>query len=73
MTRTEFGNVSGIGAAVAMEVEPVVATALKNLGKKPSIVVGIPNKAFIIWIKMIPRKLLNMFLGSALKRIQKIK
>ncbi len=72
-TRTEFGKASGMGNIVAMEVEPVVTTALQNLGKKPSIVAGIHNKAFIIWFKLTPRKLLTIFFGSVLKRMQKIK
>jgi len=70
-TKTEFGKVSGGDGMPAMNVEPVVAVALKKLGKKPSVVAGVHNRLFVLWLKLFPHRIMTVLLGSAMKKMTK--
>ena len=55
-TRTEFSQVAGIsGEGKGMEAKPVVALALKQLGKRPHSVPGIGNKIITFMPRLMCR------------------
>ncbi len=57
-TATEFQQVAGTSAGpVARSVEQVVNTAMKKLGKRPSVVDGFINKVFTVIPRFITRRL----------------
>lgn len=70
-TKTEFSKVSGGNGMPAMKVEPVVRIALKKLGKKPSVVAGVHNRMFVLWLKLFPRRAMTVLLGSVMRKMTK--
>jgi short-subunit dehydrogenase len=56
-TATEFHQVAGLQPVAAMAVQPVVQSALKQLGKKGVVITGSHNR-FSVWLlKLTPRSL----------------
>jgi short-subunit dehydrogenase len=73
-TRTEFQEVSGLGAGEhypMMRVEPVVAAALKALGRKPAVIPGWQNRMFHGFMKILPRRAMTAIWGTIARRILK--
>ena len=55
VTSTEFHELAGVRAVASMPVAPVVAAALKKLGKKSSVITGWHNRALVAFLKFAPR------------------
>lgn len=67
-TRTEFGQVAGsTGGGASMEAGPVVAAALRALGRKTTLVTGLSNKAAAFLGRFFPRRALTALTAIALK------
>lgn len=61
-TRTEFHRVANIKKkSLLREASPgaVVATCLRNLGKRPSVVHGLFNKILTFTVRLLPRKIVG--------------
>ena len=56
-TKTEFAKTANIQSH-GMNVENVVSETLKNIGKKPTIVIGFNNKISILFLRLFSRKTL---------------
>ncbi len=69
-TITEFHEISGTKAFAAMPVEPVVALALKKLGKKPSVIAGWHNRLLVLLMKMTPRRINTALAGRVMKSLR---
>jgi short-subunit dehydrogenase len=54
-TRTEFSRVSGT-TSTGMEPGPVVELALKNLGKKSTVIPGFSNRIIVLINRIVPRQ-----------------
>jgi len=70
-TMTEFHEVAGTREVAAMAVEPVVALALKKLGKKPSVIAGWHNRLLVSLTKMIPRRIMTIFAGKVMDNLRR--
>lgn len=69
-TATEFQQVAGTSAGpVARSVEEVVNTAMKKLGKRPSVVDGFFNKVLTVIPRFITRRLTLMLAGYMRKKL----
>ncbi len=69
-TRTEFTRIANIeDAGPFREATPqdVVATALRTLGKRPSVVHGLLNKILTFSVRILPRRTVIAITGAALK------
>lgn len=55
-TRTEFGEVAGFGPSGGMEVGPVVARALRGLGREPTVVPGSGNYLLALASRLLPTR-----------------
>ncbi|HCR16985.1 MAG TPA: oxidoreductase [Candidatus Latescibacteria bacterium] len=69
-TRTEFTRVANIqdaGAFREATVDDVVATAIRKLGRQPSIVHGWTNKILAFSVRILPRRMVMAITGAALK------
>lgn len=64
-TNTEFQRIAKIGVGpLPREASDVVKTALRALGKKPSVVDGLKNKLITTFIKVIPRRIAVTLAGE---------
>jgi len=73
-TNTEFKNVAGIqGNYPQMPVEPVVASALRALGRKPSLIAGLQNRATYLFMKLLPRRWITRVWTVTAERLVKDK
>ena len=70
-TMTEFHEISGTREFAAMAVEPVVALALKTLGKKPSVITGWHNRLLVFLVKMTPRRIVTILAGRVMKNLRR--
>lgn len=61
-TDTEFSKIAGVAMA-GMPVSPVVERALKSIGKKPGVVVGLANWLATTLTRLVSRRG-NIWLGS---------
>lgn len=69
-TATEFQKVAGTSAGpVARSVDQVVNTAMKKLGKKPSVVDGFVNKILSVMSRFITRRLSLNLAGYMRKKL----
>jgi short-subunit dehydrogenase len=68
-TITEFHELAGIKNVAAMPVKPVVALALKKLGKKPSAIAGWHNRLLVSVIKFAPRWVSTAQAGRVMKTL----
>ncbi len=67
-TKTEFGQVAGsAGGGASMEAGPVVAAALRALGRKTTLVTGLSNKAAAFLGRLIPRRPFTALTALALR------
>jgi short-subunit dehydrogenase len=69
VTVSEFHDLAGIKPVAAMPVNPVVALALKKLGKKPSVIAGWHNRLLVSLIKFIPRWMTTAQAGRVMKNL----
>ncbi len=68
-TDTEFKDVAGIRARYPqMPVAPVVAAALRALGRKPSVVAGFQNRVVYLLLKLLPRRLATSVWGAVAQK-----
>jgi uncharacterized protein len=68
-TDTEFHEIAGSRAVAAMTVEPVVALALKKLGKKPVAIPGWHNRLLVYVLKLMPRRLNTFVAGRVMGKL----
>jgi len=68
-TKTEFAQVAGAPEIGGMAVEPVVAAALKNLGRRPSVVAGWRNRALTSVQSQMPRRWRVALVGRVMRAI----
>ncbi len=68
-TDTEFHNLSGSRPVAAMAVEPVVALALKNLGRKPVAIPGWHNRLLVYLLKFTPRQVHTILAGRIMDNL----
>ncbi len=68
-TDTEFHQISGSRPVAAMPVQPVVRSALRQLGKKPITIPGWRNRLLVGLLKCTPRRLHTFFAGRAMGRL----
>jgi len=67
-TRTEFGQVAGsAGGGASREAEPVVAAALRALGRKTTRITGLSNKVAAFLGRLFPRRTFTSLTALALK------
>jgi short-subunit dehydrogenase len=69
VTVSEFHDLSGIRPVAAMPVSPVVALALKTLGKKPSVIAGWHNRLLVSFVKFVPRWITTAQAGRVMKNL----
>jgi short-subunit dehydrogenase len=69
VTVSEFHDLAGIKPVAAMPVTPVVALALKKLGKKPSVIAGWHNRLLVSFIKFVPRWMTTVQAGRVMKNL----
>ncbi len=69
-TMTEFHEISGTRAFAAMPVEPVVALALKKLGKKQSVIAGWHNRLLVSLAKIVPRRMITILAGKIMDNLR---
>ncbi len=72
MTRTEFAQISKINDLMAMDVAPVVKTALQKLGKTRVAVPGFMNKLNIFTTRLNPRFLNTLIFGAVVRPTQQV-
>jgi uncharacterized protein len=65
-TKTEFHEVAGSRPVAAMAVQPVVASALKQLGKKPVAITGWHNRLLVYVLKLTPRRIQTLVAGRVM-------
>ena len=65
-TDTEFHQVSGSRPVAAMAVQPVVALALKKLGKAPVVIPGWHNRLLVYLLKFTPRQVQTLVAGRVM-------
>jgi short-subunit dehydrogenase len=65
-TDTEFHEIAGSRAVAAMPVQPVVKSALQNLGKKPVAITGWHNRLLVYLLKLAPRRLQTLVAGRVM-------
>ena len=70
-TVTEFHEVAGTREFAAMPVEPVVALALKKLGKKQSVITGWHNRLLVSLTKIIPHRIMTVFAGKVMDNLRR--
>ncbi len=70
-TMTEFHEISGTKEFAAMPVKPVVALALKKLGKKPSVIAGWHNRLLVSLVKMAPRRINTILAGKVMDNLRR--
>jgi len=63
-TETEFQEVAGVRPMSTMSVTPVVAQALRALGKKHTVITGMRNRVFVGSARFAPRWLMTKVLGT---------
>lgn len=70
-TQTEFGRVAGSagGGRGGMDVEPVVAAAIRSLGRKRVLTTGFANKATAFLVRFFPRRLTNTLSAASLGKM----
>lgn len=69
-TKTEFHKKAGLKQnTICRSPEQVVDTALKHLGKKPSVIDGIINKIIIFIINVFTRKQMVIINGNIFKKL----
>jgi len=68
-TTTEFHELAGIKNLASMPTRPVVAAALKKLGKKPSVVTGLHNRLLAAAVKFAPRRIVTIQAGRVMKKL----
>lgn len=76
--RTEFGKAANIDLnrmpklmqSITLEPEEVVASALRALGRKPSVVVGLANNLMAFSGRFTPRSVLSKTLGKSIRDIE---
>jgi short-subunit dehydrogenase len=68
-TDTEFHAVAGSRAVAAMPVEPVVETALRQLGGKPVAIPYWRNRLLVYLLKFTPRRLHTRVAGRVMRRV----
>ena len=66
VTDTEFHKISGSRPVAAMAVEPVVALALRSLGKNPVAIPGWHNRLLVYLLKLTPRRLQTLVAGRVM-------
>lgn len=67
-TRTEFGQVAGsTGGGASMDAGPVVAAALRSLGRKTTLVTGLSNKAAAFLGRLFPRRTVTTLTALTLR------
>jgi len=71
-TRTEFAEYAKLNDLMAMDVEPVVKTALNKLGKSGIAIPGIMNKLNIFTTRLQPRFISTLIFGMVVKPSQQI-
>ncbi len=70
-TATEFHEISGISPYAAMAVEPVVASALKSLGKKQSVITGWHNRLLVSLAKTVPHRIMTTLAGKVMDNLRR--
>src|SRR5262245_39303 len=68
-TDTEFHQISGSRAVAAMAVQPVVAKALKNLGRAPVVIPGWHNRLLVYLLKFTPRQVQTLVAGRVMANL----
>ncbi len=68
-TSTEFHQIAGIKEVMAMPVEPVVAQALKSLGKKASLINGWQNRLKVFLVRINLRWINASVAGKIIRRL----
>ena len=68
-TDIEFHQISGSRAVAAMAVEPVVALALKKLGKAPVVIPGWHNRLLVYLLKFTPGQLQTRVAGRVMSNL----
>jgi uncharacterized protein len=68
-TDTEFHEISGSRAVAAMAVQPVVALALKKLGRAPVAIPGWHNRLLVYLLKFTPRHLQTLVAGRVMSNL----
>jgi short-subunit dehydrogenase len=68
-TVSEFHELAGVRAVAAMPVKPVIAMALKKLGKKPSVITGWHNRLLVSLLRLAPRRLSIAKAGRVMERL----
>lgn len=67
-TRTEFGRVAGsTGSGASMEAGPVVAAALRALGRKTTLIPGLSNRVAAFLGRFLPRRTLTALTALTLR------
>ncbi len=69
-TSTEFHQISGIREVMVMPVEPVVAQALKSLGKKASLINGWRNRVKVFLLRLNLRWINASVAGKIVRKLQ---
>ena len=69
VTVSEFHDLAGIKPVAAMPANPVVALALKKLGKKPSVIAGWHNRLLVSLIKFVPRCITTAQAGRVMENL----
>lgn len=67
VTSTEFHEVAGVRAVGSMPVGPVVAAALKKLGKRSAVVTGWHNRVLVFFLRFAPRWTATVQAGRVLE------
>jgi hypothetical protein len=68
-TDTEFHGVAGSRAVATMPVEPVVETAIRQLGEKPVAIPYWRNRLLVYLLKFTPRRLQTRVAGRVMRRV----
>ncbi len=69
-THTEFGEVAGSsGSGLSMRPEKVTAEALRALGRKPSVIAGIQNRAVAMLGRILPRRTITSLSAYTLRKM----
>ena len=76
-TRTEFQRVAGLdigrlgplAGVVFGSPASVVATSLRNLGRRVTVIPGLVNKLTVVALKLLPRGVARWILGLTMNRL----
>jgi short-subunit dehydrogenase len=68
-TITEFHELAGVRAVAAMPVKPVVALAIRKLGKKPSVITGWHNRLLVSLLRLAPRRISTVQAGRVMETL----